>query len=114
MALSVVKMTGVEPEAILRPWHAKLWTITLDTSYPSGGYSVTNKTFALTNLYGLFVISGQVSGGYVIQYSRTSNTAGAVQAYWLPAESASPQALVAVTTGTNLSTVSFVAASIGQ
>lgn len=112
MALSVVKMSGVEAERVKGPWREKLYTCTMDTSYPTGGYAVTNKTFGLNNLYGLIFVGGQCSGGYVLEYVLSTTLAGNILAY--ATGTASGDALNQVTSGTNLSTVTFNVIALGQ
>lgn len=111
MAISIVTMSGVEASRVKGPWLEKLWTVTLDSSYPTGGYAVTNKSFGLTNLYGIGFVSGQCASGYVLEYVRTSNLAGNFLAY--ATGTASGDALNQVASGTNLSAVTFTVRSIG-
>lgn len=74
--------------------------ITLDNSYPTGGYDLKPTDLGQSDVYTFQSLSATGSGGYVLSFNYST---GKLQAYVAPTSGGG--ALVQVTPATNLSTV---------
>lgn len=53
-----------------------VYDVTLDTSYPAGGYSIDARDVGLRNIYGANVVGGNLAGGRVLPHINVNAAAG--------------------------------------
>jgi hypothetical protein len=111
-----IKSGRIRPATVLR---GRNIDVTLDTSYPTGGYALTAADVGFTNLYVVLPMAVS-SGGWAAQYdfgteklvvwrtaghTHVENTAGTYTQNATTASQSGTGAFQEVTAGTNLSTV---------
>lgn len=103
MAVTIGTPYG-DNEALITPWRARLQEITLDNSYPTGGYTIAPGDAGLSNIIGAAVIGVPSGVGYWFLWNSTT---GKLQAFEGSTGAASGDAVefVEVANATDLSAV---------
>jgi hypothetical protein len=79
--------------------------ITLDASYPTGGYALSAAPFGLKGIIGMQVLGGNTASGPYEAFYNTQT--GNLQVFYSPGGTSPPAGFVEVPNGTNLSAVTF-------